>query len=55
MYLFAKEAGALSPLGGSNPPLSANELREFAERSKQTALLAWGIRKGSPIFLKISF
>jgi hypothetical protein len=24
MYLFAKEAGALSPLGGSNPPVSAS-------------------------------
>lgn len=24
MYLFAKEAGALKPLGGSNPPASAN-------------------------------
>jgi hypothetical protein len=23
MYLFAKEAGALTPLGGSNPPVSA--------------------------------
>jgi hypothetical protein len=26
MYLFAKEAGALKPLGGSNPPASVNKI-----------------------------
>ncbi len=52
MYLFAKEVGALNPLGGSNPPASAfarrSELRrtQSARRSRRRAL--YGLPFGSP-------